>query len=275
MTEHPVPAAVLVIAFEGWNDAGSAATGAVDLLATEWDAAHVESVDGEEFFDLQVNRPLVSRDDNGNRVMVWPGTDVYSGAMPSGRPVVLMRSIEPSLRWREFVKILLKVCRSYGVTEIYSLGALLADVPHSRSLPTSATSATAGAREKHGLRQSDYEGPTGIVGVFDNAASEQGFETVSLWVSVPHYVSDMPCPKATKALIDSLTTLLDEPVDLPDLEEDSARWESAVSDLAEENPEIAEYVAQLERNRDAAESPSATGEAIAAEFERYLRRHDG
>lgn len=275
MTEHETEApAVLLIAFEGWNDAGSAATTAIDILAAEWDADHVANLEGEDYYDLQVNRPMVSRAEDGTRVVAWPGTDVYAGTLPSGRTVVLMHSIEPSLRWRAFVAELLEVARGYGVTEIYSLGALLADVPHTRPLPTSATSASERVRTTLGLRESDYEGPTGIVGVFDASAAAAGYDSVSLWVSVPHYVSDMPSPKATKALIDALATMLDEPIDVPDLVGDSERWEEAVSELTEENPEITGYVTQLESNRDAADSPDATGEAIAAEFERYLRRHE-
>ncbi len=266
---------MLVIAFEGWNDAGSAATAAVEILTTEWDADLVLSVDGEDYYDLQVNRPVVSRDEEGNRTISWPGTDVYSGTLPSGRTVVLMHSIEPSLRWGTFVAELLEIAGAYEVGEVYSLGALLADVPHSRPLPTNATSTSARVRRALGLRESDYEGPTGIVGVFDAAAAESGLQSVSLWVSVPHYVADMPSPKATLSLIEALASLLDEPVNLPELVEEARNWESTVTDLASESPEITGYVAQLESNRDVAESPFATGDAIAAEFERYLRRQGG
>ncbi|HHW82920.1 MAG TPA: PAC2 family protein [Actinomycetales bacterium] len=264
---------ILVVAFEGWNDAGSAATTAVDLLADEWEADLVDVVDGDGYYDLQVNRPIVSRDEDGNRIITWPGTDVMLGHLPSGRRVVLMHSVEPSLRWRSFVEDLLEVADTYGATEVYTLGALLADVPHTRNLPTNATSSSSEVRERLGLRTSEYEGPTGIVGVFDSLATARGYDAVSLWVSVPHYVSDMPSPKAAAALISALAAMLEVPVELPELAEEAERWESAVTELTSDNPEIEGYVAQLESTRDAAESAEATGDAIAAEFERYLRRH--
>ncbi|MDO5495757.1 MAG: PAC2 family protein [bacterium] len=264
---------ILVVAFEGWNDAGSAATTAVDLLADEWDADVVDVLEGEPYYDLQVNRPIVSRDEQGVRTITWPGTEVLFGVLPGGRPVLLMHSIEPSLKWRSFVAELLEVADSYGVTEIYTLGALLADVPHTRALPTSATSHSPEVRQRLNLPESEYEGPTGIVGVFDALAGIAGYDAVSLWVSVPHYVSEMPSPKATAALIAALTAYMGVQVDLPELQEDSERWESAVTELTSDNPEIEGYVAQLESSRDAAESAEATGDAIAAEFERYLRRH--
>lgn len=274
MSEHGEGAgAVLLIAFEGWNDAGGAATTAIDVLAAEWDAQHLTSLEGEDYYDLQINRPMIARDEDENRIVAWPGTEVYEGFLPSGRPVVLMHSIEPSMRWRAFVAELLDVASGLDVKEVYCLGALLADTPHSRPLPTSVSSSSEQVRRAHNLSESDYEGPTGIVGILEAAAAASGLETYSMWVSVPHYVSDMPCPKGAKALVGRVAEFLGEDITIPELEEDAQRWEQAVTELAEENPEVAGYVAQLESNRDAEESPAATGDAIAAEFERYLRRN--
>nr|NLD40213.1 PAC2 family protein [Actinomycetales bacterium] len=270
--DHELPA-IMVVAFEGWNDAGSAATNAVDLLAEAWESDLVTVLDGEDFYDLQVNRPIVSRDEDGTRIISWPGTEVLAGTLPSGRTVILLHSIEPSVRWRSFVAELLEVARGYGVHEVYTLGALLADVPHTRPLPTNATSNSAAVRARLGLKESEYEGPTGITGVFDALAAARGYEPASIWVSVPHYVSEMPSPKATLALVATLTGLINESVHIPELEEDAREWETTVSELTSDNPEIEGYVAQLESSRDAAESAEATGDAIAAEFERYLRRH--
>ncbi|NCD18535.1 MAG: PAC2 family protein [Actinobacteria bacterium] len=269
-TSHQAP--VMIAAFEGWNDAGSAATAVIDLLLEEWEAEEADAVDAQDYYDFQVNRPIVERDEDGVRQVLWPGTILYTAAMPSGREALLVRGIEPSFRWRDFAHELLESARSAGVTEVYLLGALLADVPHTRALPASATSSSERVRRTLALRESDYEGPTGIVGVLDAMAGENGFEPVSIWVSVPHYVAEPPSPKASLTLVRELAGLLDEEVDTAELAEEAASWESGVSELAEENPDVAGYVAQLEKTRDTAESPEATGEALAREFERYLRR---
>ncbi len=262
---------VLIAAFEGWNDAGSAASITIDALAEEWDAQEVGRVGGD-FYDLQVTRPSIARDDDGVRRITWPGVEVLSAEMPSGRTAILMRGDEPSHRWQDFVRDLLAEAARHGCTDVIVLGALLADVPHTRDLPAAATSSNPDVRTSLDLGESEYEGPTGIVGVLETTAAAMGFATLGLWVSVPHYVSEIPCPKGSLALTRLLASLIDEPVLVPDLETDAQRWQEAVTEMAAESPEITGYVAQLEETRDAAESPDATGEAIAREFERYLRR---
>lgn len=265
-------APVMIVAFEGWNDAGNAATAVVELLTESWDAAEIRATDPQDYYDFQVNRPVIERDDDGVRRLQWPGTITYAATMPSGRRALLVRGLEPSFRWPDFVQELLESARNAGVVEIYLLGALLADVPHTRALPAKATSSSIRVRRTLALRESSYEGPIGIVGVLDTMAAEDGFEPISIWVSVPHYVADPPSPKASLALLRELVGLLDEDVDTSALAEEASAWEEGVSELAEENPDVAGYVAQLEKNRDTAESPEATGEALAREFERYLRR---
>lgn len=265
-------APVMIAAFEGWNDAGNAATAVVELLVDTWDAEELDSLDAQDYYDFQVNRPFVERDEDGVRRLLWPGTTLYSATMPSGRRALLVRGLEPSFRWRDFAHELLETARGMGVREIHLLGALLADVPHTRALPATATSSSERVRRTLALRESDYEGPSGIVGVIDSLAGDAGFEPLSLWVSVPHYIADPPSPKASLALLRELMGLLDEEFDTAVLAEEAESWEAGVSELAEENPDVAGYVAQLEKTRDTAESPEATGEALAREFERYLRR---
>jgi len=267
-------ATALIAAFEGWNDAGDAATAVIDILGEEWGAEPIAEIDPQDYYDFQVNRPVVERDEEGNRQLLWPGTIVSAGTMPSGRRVLLVRGLEPSFRWKDFADEILAIAGEEGVRAVYALGALLADVPHTRALPLSTTSSAPHVRRRLGLRESDYEGPTGIVGVLDAMAAEAGFESVSLWVSVPHYISDPPSPKATLTLIRELAALLDEPIAAEGLTDDAQEWEDGVSELARENPDVAGYVEQLEKTRDTAESAEATGEAIAREFERYLRRRD-
>jgi proteasome assembly chaperone (PAC2) family protein len=263
----------MVAAFEGWNDAGEAASDALSHLERVWGATVAAELDPEDYHDFQVNRPLVSVDDDGLRTITWPTTRL-SWATPAGaaRDVVLVRGIEPSMRWRAFVAEILGFADRLGVGTLVTLGALLADVPHTRPIPVTSTSEDARLLERLAIEPSRYEGPTGIVGVLQEAAHRAGLPGLSLWAAVPHYVGQSPSPKATLALLRRVEEMLDVNVPLGDLVEDARAWERGVDELAEEDGEIAEYVRQLEEAKDTADLPEASGEAIAMEFERYLRR---
>jgi predicted ATP-grasp superfamily ATP-dependent carboligase len=271
----PLRAPVVVAAFEGWNDAGEAASGAVAHLEEIWDAQLMAELDPEDYHDFQVNRPTVSLDEDGRRLVTWPTTRLY-WARPAGaeRDVILVRGIEPSMRWRSFVRELLGHGERLGATMLVTLGALLADVPHTRPIPVTTTSDDPGLLKRLALEPSRYEGPTGIVGVLQDAANQAGLPALSLWAAVPHYVGQSPSPKATLALLRRIEELLDVTVPLGDLPEDARAWEHGVDELAAEDGEIGEYVRQLEQAKDTADLPEASGEAIAREFERYLRRRD-
>lgn len=262
---------VLVAAFEGWNDAGAAASGALRRLIELTDAKLVDSLDEEEFYDFQVNRPILRRGPGGERDLHWPGTRIWSGTLPSGRPVLCVLGLEPSFRWREFAAQLVVTALESHVTRFITLGALLADVPHSRSLPISATSSNPASRETHGVEESDYEGPTGITGIVEATAAADDLDSLALWVSVPHYYSDAPSEKATLTLLAAMAAALGEDLAAGELASAATRWEQDVHAYLEENPEVADYVRELERVVDTAASPQATGDAIAAEFEKYLR----
>lgn len=278
MTENAPEGArrtVMIAAFEGWNDAGSAATAALQHLHEVWGAEDVDELDPEEYHDFQVNRPVVTTDDEGRREITWPTTTVASAVLsPGGRRVVLVHGIEPSMRWRRYCRELLDIAEEYDVRTVVTLGALLADVPHTRPIPMTATSESVGLQAVLDVEPSTYEGPTGIVGVLQHAAAERGLQSVSLWAAVPHYVAHPPSPKATLAILARVEELLAEPIPLGDLPEDAEAWQHGVDELAAEDTEIAEYVQQLEEAKDTAELPEASGEAIAREFERYLRRRD-
>ena len=282
MTEHPHGPAdppsrdtVLLAAFDGWNDAGSAATQALEHLHEVWGAEQVDELDPEEYHDFQVNRPVVGFDAEGNREITWPTTAIAVATAPrTGRRVVLVHGIEPSMRWRRYCAEVLDIAAGLGVRSVVTLGALLADVPHTRPIPVTTTSDDPEVRARLGLEPNSYEGPTGIVGVLQHEASGRGLRAVSLWAAVPHYVAHPPSPKATLAILTALESLLGEPVPLGELPEDSVAWQHGVDELASEDAEIAEYVHQLEEAKDTAELPEASGEAIAQEFERYLRRRD-
>jgi len=182
-----------------------------------------------------------------------------------------VRGLEPNMRWRGFCEELLALSTELGVTMTITLGALLADTPHTRPVPVSAT-ADPGTAAALGLEQSRYEGPTGIVGVFQDASARAGLPAVSLWAAVPHYVAQPPCPKATLALLRRVEDQLDVPVPLGDLPEAARQWERSVDELAREDSEVSEYVQALEQREAETDLPEASGDAIAAEFERYLRR---
>ncbi|QCB93451.1 PAC2 family protein [Cellulomonas shaoxiangyii] len=271
----PARETVLLAAFEGWNDAGGAATAALEHLHDAWDAEQVDELDPEEYHDFQVNRPVVGPGPDGTREITWPTTAVaVTTTRRTGRRVVLVHGIEPSMRWRRYCSELLDIAAGLGVRTVVTVGALLADVPHTRPIPVNTTSEDPDVRELLGLEPNTYEGPTGIVGVLQHEAAARGVQAMSLWAAVPHYVAAPPSPKATLAILHRIESLLGEPVALGDLPEDAAAWQHGVDELAGDDSEIGEYVRQLEEAKDTVELPEASGEAIAQEFERYLRRRD-
>ncbi len=266
----------MIAAFEGWNDAGSAASAAVATLAEAWRAREVRTLDPEPYHDFQVNRPMVSRDADGTRSIQWPVTTVSIALSPGlGRSVVLAQGTEPSMRWRTYCNELLDAAEELRVGTVVTVGALLADAPHTRPIPVQTTSDDPQVQALLGVEAGEYEGPTGIVGVLGHMAAERGMHTLSIWAAVPHYVSQPPSPKATLALLSALEEVLAEPIPTGELSEDAAAWQRGVDELAAEDPEVAEYVRQLEEAKDTVELPEASGEAIAREFERYLRRRGG
>lgn len=265
---------IAVIAFQGWNDAGNAASEAASRLAEITAARPGYAIDGDDFYDFQVNRPQVRAGDDGKRELIWPLTEVKAGRLEDGRDLVLVEGYEPNMRWRQFCSLVTSALDSAGVRRAYLLGALLADTPHTRPIPVSQTAADPRTAKRLGLETSSYEGPTGIVGVLADALARSGTEVISLWAAVPHYVSAPPCPKATLAVLSKLESVLDLALDHGDLPELSRAWERGVDELAASDTEIAEYVRTLEEQRDETELPEASGDAIAAEFERYLRRRE-
>jgi proteasome assembly chaperone (PAC2) family protein len=264
---------VVIAAFEGWNDAGDASSGVVDHLMDVWSARVVGAIDPEDFYDFQVNRPIVGTDDSGHRRITWPGTQIAVASPPDlDRDVILVRGLEPNMRWRQFCAELLAACDELGGELVITLGALLADTPHTRPIPVTGTATEPELVDRLKLEQSSYEGPTGIVGIFQDACMQLDIPAVSYWAAVPHYVAQPPCPKATLALIGQIEDLLEVSIPLGDLAEEARAWERGVDELAQEDEDIADYVRALEETRDTADLPEATGEAIAREFERYLKR---
>jgi len=261
----------VIAAFGGWNDAGEAASGVIDHLVETYRAELEFAIDPEEFYDFQVNRPT-SRLVDGVRTIEWPTTEVLVARLPD-RDLVLIGGPEPNFHWQEYVSRLLSMLRSVQPEIVVLLGALLTDAPHTRPVPVSGTASTQELADELGLELSDYEGPTGIVGVLSWECDRAGLPVVSMWASVPHYVAEPPNPKGTLALLTRLEDVLNLPIDAGDLAQDAANWVEQVNELVADDPDISSYITALEERRDEA-TPPPSGDSIAAEFERYLRRRD-
>ncbi|MEV8040380.1 PAC2 family protein [Arthrobacter sp. NPDC080082] len=264
---------VMLAAFEGWNDAGEAASDALRYLNKLWGGKKVGTIEADEYYDFQFTRPVIRRTASGDRKIKWPSTRIFKASVPgSNVDVIFVQGTEPSYKWRAYTAELLVHAEALNVDYVILVGALLADVPHSRPIPVSASTDDAALRERMDLEASQYEGPVGIVGVLSEVALLAGLPTISLWAAVPHYVAQAPSPKAQLALLHRIEELLQLPLDTQELVEDADAWERGVDELATEDPEIAAYVRQLEEAKDTADLPEASGESIAREFERYLKR---
>lgn len=265
--------ATLVVAFEGWNDAGEAASTAVRALRDQLGLVPLVEVDPEDYFDYQFNRPMSTVDETGERVITWPSV-LLSGPFDGEGDVHVLLGTEPSRGWKTFTEEVLDAISVAGIERIVFLGAMLADVPHTRPISVFATSDNASVRDRFGLERSSYEGPVGIVSVLSDAAERAGIPTVSIWASVPHYVHNAPSPKATLALMGRLEEFIDDTLDRGSLVEDAAAWEHGIDELASDDDDMSAYIEQLEQARDTVDSPEASGDAIAEEFEKYLRKRD-
>lgn len=268
---------VLIAAFRGWNDGAQAASLAAGYLAKNWDAEQFAEIDPENFFDFQATRPHVSLEDGLTRRIDWPETGFYH-ARPEGfdRDIVLLLGIEPNLRWRTFSDLVVGLASELEVELMITLGALLADVPHTRPAPVTGSATDSELVERLGLSASRYEGPTGIVGVLHDHCREAGIPSASLWAAVPHYVSLTPSPRAAVALCERLGSVIGVDVDVEELEEAAQSYEEQVSEAVASDEETASYVEELERRSDSIEESTdlPSGDALAAELTRFLRERD-
>ena len=264
---------VIIAAFEGWNDAGEAASGVINHLNLAWQATPVGAIDPEDYYDFQVTRPVTEVAEGRTERLIWPTTRLLAAKQEaSDRDLLLVHGIEPNMRWRGFCSELVTSFSELGIELVVLLGALLADSPHTRPVPVAAAASDPALAADLRAEPVDYKGPTGIVGVLQHACADAGIPAVSLWASVPHYVAQPPCPKATLALIRGVEDVLDVSLPLADLPQEARAWERGVDELAEQDTEVADYVRTLEEAKDATDLPEASGDAIAREFERYLRR---
>ena len=275
---------MLVAAFEGWNDAGDGASEAATYLARRWGAEPFASIDPEEFFDFTATRPEV-RIEDGGRVIDWPENVFSAGPLgATGRDVVFLRGVEPQLRWRTFSELVVEVARAVGVEMVVTLGALLAEVPHTRPVRVMGTAGDQQLVDRMGFRLSRYEGPTGILGVLQDALNRNDIPSASLWASVPAYVGQTPSPKASLALVSRVAELMDVSVATVDLDIAAAAYERQVNEVVAADEDALAYVRSLEEAEDSDEDDDDRddlgeidelelpgGDLLAAEVERYLR----
>ena len=267
---------VLIAAFRGWNDGAQGASLAGGYLAKTWNAQQFASIDPEDFYDFQATRPMVSLVEGMTRRIDWPDNDFYHASPEGlGRDALLLLGVEPNLRWRRFTSLVVELAREHEVELVVTLGALLADVPHTRPAPVTGTATDPELVERLGLQASRYEGPTGIVGVLHDACREASLPSVSLWAAVPHYVSLAPSPRAALALCERLGDLLEAGIDTSELEQAVEAYTQRVTEAVSTDEDTAEYVQELERRAEMIdESDLPSGDSLAAELTRFLRERD-
>jgi proteasome assembly chaperone (PAC2) family protein len=271
-------APALVCAFKGWNDAGESATSALSFLGAHLEAERFATVDPEEFVDFQNTRPSVQLTEGLSREIAWPEFELYEARVPRApRDLILLSGPEPAYRWRTFCRTVIELAEALGVQLVVPLGALLADVPHSRPVAITGIASDEALEERVGLSRPTYEGPTGIVGVLHALCSDAGLPTASLWAAVPHYVAVVPNPKGALAILRKLESLVGVTVDASELETASVEYDRQVTRAVELDPDVQAFVERLEKAADEEEGPPdpdqlPSGDVIAREFQRFLRQ---
>jgi proteasome assembly chaperone (PAC2) family protein len=266
---------VLVCAFKGWNDAAESATTALEFIGGRWEVSRFAAIDPEQFYDFQVTRPTVRLTEGRTREISWPEPVLFSGTIAGAeRDVVLLTGAEPNLRWKTFCATVIEAARELGIEIVVSLGALLADVPHTRPVQITGIAGDETLVERLGFSQTRYEGPTGIVGVLQDACMRAGFTCASLWAPVPHYVAALPSPKAALALVETLAKVIEVEIDVDELERASVEYEERLDEAVANEPEVKSLVERLEQQMDEADisfGDLPSGDSIAREFQRFLR----
>ena len=271
-------APALLAAFSGWNDAGDAASAALTFIGESLHAERFARIDPEDFYDFQSTRPHIRFDDDRKREITWPGVEISAARVPRApRDLILVQGPEPSMRWHAFCEHIVDLAEALGTQLVVTVGALLADVPHSHPVSITGLASDEALVEKVSLKETTYEGPTGIVGVLHTACTQAGLPSASLWAAVPHYVAAAPNPKAALALVRKVEALVGVAIDAGDLERATGEYERQVTAAVESDPEVQRFVERLEQA--AAPDTSAlgpgdlpSGDAIASDFQRFLRQ---
>jgi proteasome assembly chaperone (PAC2) family protein len=270
-------APALICAFKGWNDAADAASTSITFVGGALGAQRFATIDPEEFYDFQATRPRIKLVEGQTRQIVWPEVELYEARVPRApRDLILLAGSEPSFRWRAFSKLIVEVAEAIGVQLVVTLGALLADVPHTRPVSVTGLASDPALVSRLGLASSSYEGPTGIVGILHSACQEAGLPSASLWAAVPHYIAAAPNPKAALALVRKLEGLVGVAVDASDLESAAGDYERQVNLAVQSDPDVQAFVERLEQaaGDDADDEPGSlpSGETIARDLQRFLRQ---
>jgi len=282
LAEPTLDQPVLIAGFTGWNDAGDAASTALTTMIEAWGAEALAEIDPEWFTDFATVRPQVRLDEERTRSIVWPTVGVWSASLP-GTDVILMLGPEPALRWRLFSEQVTGIAERFGSTMAISLGALLADVPHSRPVPLIGTASDQTLIERFELQPSQYEGPTGIVGVLHDSLQRSGLPTASLWAAVPGYASQVPSPKAAMALVDRACSMIGTPPPVSQLASGASEYDARVAALIGDDDDMAEYLVRLEQLADEADTtdeddltsaPPIDPDELMNEVEQFLRDQD-
>lgn len=269
---------VLLVAFEGWNDATEGASGALKAIAEQLQMTTLDAVDPEDYYDFQFSRPVVEFDTGGNRIISWPGCELLQAGAeqlrenPTLHNLYVLLGTEPSRRWLSFAGEILEMVQDREIDHVIMLGAMLADVPHTRPMQIFRSSQNESLQQLFDLEPSRYEGPVGILTVLAQAFETEGIPVLSLWGSVPHYVHNTSNPKAALTFLNELTTLTEFSFDSSALANLAFEWERSIDEMAQGDDEMSAYVSQLEKNRDSQDSEEVSGDALAREFERYLRQ---
>jgi predicted ATP-grasp superfamily ATP-dependent carboligase len=271
-------APALVCAFNGWNDAGDAASAALSFIGSSLGAERFARIDPEEYYDFQSTRPRIRLTEGQTREITWPGVEIYAARVPRApRDLILLEGAEPSMRWRGFSSLIVDLAEALGVQLVVTLGALLADVPHTLPVVVTGLASDEALVERLGLQSASYEGPTGIVGVLHSACASAGIPSASLWASVPHYVAAAPNPKAALALVRRLEGLVGVSVDASELESAVGDYERQVALAVQSDPDVQAFVERLEQMAETDDDGTQpqdipSGDLIAREFQRFLRQ---
>jgi proteasome assembly chaperone (PAC2) family protein len=270
-------APALICAFKGWNDAADAASSAIEFVGSALGAERFATIDPEDFYDFQATRPRVKMIDGQAREIVWPAVELFEARVPRApRDLILMSGSEPSFRWRTFCQLVTELAEVLNIQLVVTLGALLADVPHTRPVSVTGLSSDPALVSRLGLAPSSYEGPTGIVGILHAACQQAGLPSASLWAAVPHYIAATPNPKAALALVRKLEGLVGVAVDGSDLESAAADYDRQVNVAVQSDPDVQAFVERLEQaaGEQTDDEPASlpSGETIARDLQRFLRQ---
>ena len=271
---------VLVVALDGWTDAGMASTGAVSYIKDKLSSELLVALNDQDYFDLLRQRPVIVLDEHGERDFVWPSIELFGPGpttpiQQNDLKLYFLTGQEPALQWQFLISELLEIIEDRDIQAVIMLGSLAAETPHSRQIKIYKNSQTASVRNAFGIERSNYDGRAGFISVLGHAIEKAGIPTISIWAQVPHYVASMPSPKAALALVNDLEIMLGFSVDHKEILEAAFEWERSVDSFAEGDEDLLNYIAGLERSRDEAEAEEMTTDQLALEFEKFLRQNEG